>query len=213
MRRLHRQNWLKWVKGLVIASMLLAGVSSLAGGRALAAGEFDDLRAKWKEMLTGGTAYNASDPDIAAKIDVIESDAQALWNTMNKTAGRTSLWSGLGGSTTHIKETYRRLTKMALGYAVNDYIRYSVNVAAPGTYRIEARMKKYNDRGQFRLYIDGVPQGSVQDQYSSSETYATVDLGVVNVLLAGSKVFELRVAGSSGSGYNLAFDHVKLQPE
>ncbi len=114
----NRKRWMNWVKGLVIASMLLAGASSFAEGKALAAGEFDGLRAKWKEMLTGGTAYSTADPDIAAKIDAIESDAEALWDTMNKTAGRTNLWSGLGGSTTHIKETYRRLTRMALGYAV-----------------------------------------------------------------------------------------------
>jgi hypothetical protein len=35
-----------------------------------AADEYDGLRDKWKETLTGGTAYSVSDPDIAPKIIV-----------------------------------------------------------------------------------------------------------------------------------------------
>src|SRR5690606_16303618 len=64
---------------------------------------------------------------------------------------------------------FTKLTANASG----DYMRYTANVASPGTYRIEARMKKYNDRGQFQLYVDGKPIGVVTDQYAASETYAT----------------------------------------
>jgi len=99
--------------GLLIACLPFGAAPS-----AHAADEYDSLRGIWKEMMTGGTAYNTSDPDIAAQISSIDSDAQANWNTMNKSSSRTYLWSDLTfQGSSHITASYTRLRSMALAYA------------------------------------------------------------------------------------------------
>ena len=82
-----------------------------------AADEFDMVRNKWKDLLTGGAALNTSDPDIAARIRAITSTAQAYWDSMDKSSGRTMLWSDLDFSKSNeITATYSRLRSMALAY-------------------------------------------------------------------------------------------------
>ncbi len=80
---------------------------------------YDQLRIKYKDMITGGSSYDVTDPNIASKLSKIESDAQGYWDSMDTSASRTFLWDDLDGFTNenHIREEYIRLLSMAKGYA------------------------------------------------------------------------------------------------
>ena len=109
-----RGRWL----GLLLALALIASLVQVPGKQAHAAGEYDALRAKWKEMLTGGTSFSVTDPVIAPKIAAIEATAQNYMNTMDVSPTRTRLWAFNGATAGEIaKLSYRRLKEMALGYA------------------------------------------------------------------------------------------------
>lgn len=84
----------------------------------LVADEYDDLRARWDAMLTGGGAPDVADPDISRVVGRIANTARRNWNTMEKSAGRTHLWSDLPGTdnSAFVTEAYARLRAMALGY-------------------------------------------------------------------------------------------------
>ncbi|QNM98795.1 hypothetical protein H9L41_11640 [Chitinimonas koreensis] len=85
------------------------------------ADEYDSLREKWLTRLTGGSAANTADPDIAAQLATIASNAQANWSGMNTAAGRTYLWSDLASTTnsSHVTGSYTRLNAMALAYSTS----------------------------------------------------------------------------------------------
>ncbi|MES2263009.1 MAG: polysaccharide lyase family 8 super-sandwich domain-containing protein [Pseudomonadota bacterium] len=94
-------------------------VKTAALVRTAAADEYDTLRASWLAQLTGGTAINTADPDIAAQTATLTANAQAHWSTMNTAAGRTALWSDLAtwSASTTVTTSYSRLYAMALAYA------------------------------------------------------------------------------------------------
>jgi len=96
--------------------------------------------------------------------------------------------------------------------AVNDYIRYSVVVPAPGTYNVKIRFAKNADLGKWQFYTAGVNVGVQQDAYSSAFTFVDVDLGNVTYSTSGTKVFKFTVTGknSASSGYSTAIDYVML---
>ena len=84
------------------------------------ADNFDVLRLRWKETLTGGTNLDLANPDIATAISVISSSAESWWVTLNKAPNRTALWpdaASMATNSSHITLTYQRLRAMALGYA------------------------------------------------------------------------------------------------
>ncbi|ALC80364.1 MULTISPECIES: polysaccharide lyase 8 family protein [Bacillus] len=78
--------------------------------------EFEQLRGKWKEMLTGGEAFDPSDPDIANRIKKIDEAANEYWNSMDKSSDRSALWTDLTGTSnsSYITKSYDRLLAMAL---------------------------------------------------------------------------------------------------
>jgi hyaluronate lyase len=97
--------------------ILLALVVLLPGS---AAGDaFDDLRLQWRDFMTGGTNLNLAEPAIASKVSSVGSTAQNRWNAMNKSAGRTYLWSDAASTTVSadLVTSYNRLREMALGWA------------------------------------------------------------------------------------------------
>lgn len=97
--------------------------------------------------------------------------------------------------------------------AIGDYVSYTVNVPAPGTYTIYAKTKNYTDRGNFQLYVDNVAQGTIISQYEASQKFRTSNLGKINFTAAGNRTFRMQVAGTSGTGYTLVFDYLELVPE
>ncbi len=81
--------------------------------------EFDELRLRWRNTLTGGEADLAM-PQIRSRLTSIESTARANWNSLDKSAERRTLWSDLAGPTnsSHITSSWRRVRDMALAWAV-----------------------------------------------------------------------------------------------
>ncbi|UUZ97836.1 hypothetical protein LJK87_29165 [Paenibacillus sp. P25] len=69
------------------------------------ADEFDGLRQKWFNVLTGGGAFDPNDPDFAAQIRMIEDKVQngqtGVWDTLQAGADRAGcdcLWTDLTGT-------------------------------------------------------------------------------------------------------------------
>jgi hypothetical protein len=98
--------------------------------------------------------------------------------------------------------------------AVGDYVTYTANVSAAGTYDVKVGVKKFNIRGEWQLSINGTNQGSIQDEYAAAETFAEFDLGTVTISTAGSKTFKFTVVGKNAqsTGYRISFDYIKLTP-
>jgi len=94
------------------------------------------------------------------------------------------------------------------------FITYTVSVLHRGTYRVLVGVQTKPNKGKFQLAIDGVNQGSVQDQYAATAGYTFRDLGTVVFTTTGNKAFTFTVAGrnASSTGYTLAFDYVHLVP-
>lgn len=102
--------------GMVLSlSLLFACLSQIGIASVSASDAYDDLRIKWAEALTGGTGYNTSDPDIAKKVAMA---AQTSWGSLNKTAGRTYLWSDLNNAADATVTSYNfaRVKEMAVAY-------------------------------------------------------------------------------------------------
>lgn len=81
--------------------------------------EFELLRKKIFNMITGGTSYDTRDPDISAKILRIDANAKKYWESMERSSDRNCLWSDLTSVTisSQMSENYLRLQKLALAYS------------------------------------------------------------------------------------------------
>lgn len=122
---MHRQ-WLALLLGLALSACGGVAPEQPASTRLLAAtgttttaDEYDNLRAKWSDQITGGSGIDTADPDIAAQITALTSTAQRYWDTMNTASGRTYLWSDLATWTQSSTNTntYNRLKAMALAWS------------------------------------------------------------------------------------------------
>ncbi|MFD2330941.1 polysaccharide lyase family 8 super-sandwich domain-containing protein [Cohnella sp. GCM10020058] len=102
---------------LLLVMALLFGLVGHLGARSVYAEEdaFDAMRTKWFDFLTGGTGYDTQDPDIAFKLNAV---SQTSWASMDKSSGRTFLWSDMASTTnsSQITNAYGRLRGMALAY-------------------------------------------------------------------------------------------------
>jgi len=83
------------------------------------ADEFDTLRQKWADMLTGGSGLKSTDSTTAAAITSVTNTANNYWSSLNKSATRTHLWSDIASTTisADLNSNYSRLRAMALAYA------------------------------------------------------------------------------------------------
>jgi hypothetical protein len=99
--------------------------------------------------------------------------------------------------------------------AVGNYVTFTVAVPAAGTYAMTVGVKDMNTRGIFQFSSNGTNHGSPQDEYTSAETFKSVNIGNVVFSSSGNKAFEFLVTGknSSSSGYSLAFDYISLVPQ
>ncbi|MCS5497448.1 polysaccharide lyase beta-sandwich domain-containing protein [Cnuibacter physcomitrellae] len=84
-----------------------------------AAEEFDALRERYATMVAGGSSFDASDSDIAARVAGITAAGQQYWDSMKKTADRNRLWddSPFGNDSASVTRTYQHLRAMALAYS------------------------------------------------------------------------------------------------
>ena len=86
---------------------------------ALSADEFDALRLRWRDFLTGGTNLDTGEPAVANALDSLAAAAQSYWDRLEKSSSRSFLWSDLPATDTQsaqITTSYDRLKKMALAY-------------------------------------------------------------------------------------------------
>lgn len=132
-----------------------------------------------------------------------EAESQPTAASTSDTASDITDTQAEGGS-------YSKLT----ANAIEDYVQYTLNVPATGTYAVKASFKKAPDRGKFQLSVDGANVGPWIDQYDSSYPYEEVYIGNKTFGETGNKVFRFTVKGkhASSSGYTGAFDYVELVP-
>lgn len=119
----RRSDLVKKIRVFITAGisfvMILVMTSSLAG-QASAADEYDTLRSKWKEALTGGSSYSLTDAEISAQVSLITSTAQTHWNSMDTSSSRTYLWSdqsNIPNDSGQLNNNFIRLKDMALAYS------------------------------------------------------------------------------------------------
>src|SRR6185436_20778631 len=83
--------------------------------------EFDDLRQKWRDMLTQGTNVTRVDPLYSNWMAQVETTGQSYLNQLDTSPSRTNLFSSyrsLSTDSSDITTTYERLRAMALAYAL-----------------------------------------------------------------------------------------------
>ncbi|MEF3306954.1 polysaccharide lyase family 8 super-sandwich domain-containing protein [Paenibacillus sp. GYB003] len=92
---------------------------------------FAELRQKWFQKLVGDGNADRADPHVKAYIDKLNESVQnaqgtGLWDTLNRAADRTYLWSDLASTTLsgEIPVGYGRLKTLALAYHTPGSIGY-----------------------------------------------------------------------------------------
>ncbi|MFB6940187.1 polysaccharide lyase 8 family protein [Streptomyces sp. NPDC060286] len=83
-----------------------------------AAADFGTLLQRAETLLTGG-GFDPSDTDFTAALAALDSTAEGLWNTLDRSAGRTALWSDLAPLTDpgNFGQSYTRLRTVATAWA------------------------------------------------------------------------------------------------
>ncbi|MFI0982199.1 polysaccharide lyase 8 family protein [Streptomyces sp. NPDC021093] len=83
-----------------------------------AADAFEPLLARAQQLLTGG-AFDPADPDFRAALTALDASASALWQQLDRSAGRTALWPDLSPVTApgNFGQSYTRLRTLATAWA------------------------------------------------------------------------------------------------
>ncbi|GGV33875.1 lyase [Streptomyces longisporoflavus] len=87
-------------------------------GSASDADPYDTLLARAATQLTGGE-FDAADPDFAAALKVLDTQASGWWRDLDRSAGRTALWSDLSPAKEpgNFGQSYTRLRTIAIARA------------------------------------------------------------------------------------------------
>ena len=95
-------------------SLVLMGVMGFAW-----CDEFDDMRMRWHENLTGGPRLDLANAELARQLATISKSAQETWNVMDKNPGRVALWPDLAdwSNSATLTSSAQRLRSLALAYA------------------------------------------------------------------------------------------------
>ncbi|TGA95891.1 hypothetical protein E2651_33180 [Streptomyces sp. MZ04] len=107
---------------LLAASAASAFLPLAATGTAWGAPDADDaydtLLARAAAQLTGG-AFDAADPDFAAALKVLDTQASGWWRQLDRSAGRTALWADLSPAKDpgNFGQSYTRLRTIATAWA------------------------------------------------------------------------------------------------
>ncbi|GAA2147021.1 polysaccharide lyase 8 family protein [Glycomyces algeriensis] len=80
--------------------------------------DFNGLRARAAELLVGGE-FDPSDPEYAPAIARIETEAAELWDTMDRSEGRTAVWPDLDpvSKAANFNNSFRQLYRIATAWA------------------------------------------------------------------------------------------------
>lgn len=86
---------------------------------------YEELRVNWFNKLTSNDQYDPNDKNLVSFVNtltekVTKNDGTGLWDSMNKSDNRTSLWNDRASKTesSHITNSYQRLKDMALSYSI-----------------------------------------------------------------------------------------------
>ncbi|MFD0676075.1 MULTISPECIES: chitobiase/beta-hexosaminidase C-terminal domain-containing protein [unclassified Paenibacillus] len=99
---------------------------------------------------------------------------------------------------------------------VGQYVEYTVNVPAAGTYHVVFRTKAHPWRPIFKLYIEGKPYGPELDgYYPDPGIYKEMDVGDVTFASAGNKTFRFQITGQNAqsTGWYVSTDYIQLTPK
>jgi hypothetical protein len=96
--------------------------------------------------------------------------------------------------------------------AVGDTAEFTVFVPTAGSYDLLAAVKLADDRGTFRVTVDGVALGSARDTYSAITSIATLPIGTARFDAAGAHSIGFTVVGrnAASSGFSLGLDSLTL---
>ncbi|WP_328625245.1 polysaccharide lyase 8 family protein [Streptomyces sp. NBC_00353] len=95
-----------------------SGDAAGEASEAVATVGFDALLKRAETLLTGG-AFDPSDADFAAAAAALNATAKGLWDTLDRSAGRTALWPDLSPVTDpgNFGQSYTRLRTLATAWA------------------------------------------------------------------------------------------------
>ncbi|MDR6550764.1 polysaccharide lyase family 8 super-sandwich domain-containing protein [Paenibacillus qinlingensis] len=82
--------------------------------------EYDKIRIRWKETITGKDSLDTTNSEIKGRIDANAANAQTYWDSLQLSGATTTLWSDLVPAATdssYVIEHYSRLKTMAQAYA------------------------------------------------------------------------------------------------
>jgi len=96
--------------------------------------------------------------------------------------------------------------------APGDFVTYDVTIPSAGTYDVKVGTRKDNRSGIVQLTIDGLDQGSAQDNYAAEPDYQVIDLGKVTFTEPGERTFQFLVTGHNpaSQGYQFVLDYIDL---
>lgn len=117
-----RRQVLAWSAAAGAATLLPSGTASAAD-----ADEFETLRARWAELLTGGTV-ETSDPDVARALSDVDKAADAVWQTMDTGSDAPTPWPDLPLDATdavNANACLNRLLTLATAWATAGAARYA----------------------------------------------------------------------------------------
>lgn len=105
--------------------------------------------------------------------------------------------------------------------ATADYVTYIMPNVAAGNYSVRVGLRKDPNAGVFQLSVAASGSGSfsnigsLQDDYSSAQSYSEVDLGTWSATTTGDKQFKFTVIGrnTSSAGYRIGVDYILLVPK
>ncbi|TXS01548.1 hypothetical protein EAO73_23880 [Streptomyces sp. col6] len=122
--QVSRRTLLAASGGATASAVLAAAPARAAAGNGtqesgqITGDDFDGLLGRAGTLLTGG-AFDPADPDFAAGVAALDSTAGALWESLDRGAGRTALWSDLSPLTDpgNFGQSYTRLRTIAVAWA------------------------------------------------------------------------------------------------
>ncbi|MEV0895990.1 hypothetical protein [Actinoplanes sp. NPDC049802] len=112
------------------------------------------------------------------------------------------------------------LTEGAIGYAaagttaVGQKVQYTFRAPYSGTFKMITGIKTFPTRGTCQYAVDDQNVGAPQDQYSTTITYLSKDVGVVTIGEAGWASVTCTITGknSASTGYGHALNHLRFEP-
>lgn len=121
-----------------------------------------------------------------------------------------SVGSWVIGAYTNFNQGWNAISNMGATPSLNDYIEFSVYVAA-GTYKTRVGLMQGSTSGIAECFIDGVSQYTV-DLYAASTTGITVESTSIVIATSGTHTWRYKAANKNGSssGYRVTVFNLSI---